>query len=317
MDKKEIILAQICNVYSEGFVAKKNGHLKNILRCCGLGEEYISNSEYLEPYWYKGTWENDNKEYNIFVGLDNIFSKLISDGRDDDIISLLKELGERIPQYVFDEDNKPLFKDNFEKLCNLYQLIGLDIKTSIEETIYNSACKIQVTAFVKEENRLGNSYCMEEWLEDKYPNVYDSYESALNSYSNGDLGASIESCRTTLTGLFSKFKGLPFQNGKWLLGLATVTGDFRGTVADDVSQMCTIKNSIENMNKKDISDFFGDNLCGSYKKTKAIYSIYSMLSDYGTHREEGTVEVPTAEDALMMIRMTTDILIWVYQKHGQ
>ena len=76
MDKKEIILAQICNVYSEGFVVKKNGHLKNILRCCGLGEEYISNSEYLEPYWYKGTWENDNKEYNIFIGLDNIFFKI-------------------------------------------------------------------------------------------------------------------------------------------------------------------------------------------------------------------------------------------------
>ena len=61
---------------------------------------------------------------------------------------------------------------------------------------------------------------------------------------------------------------------------------------------------------------FEENLEGSYKKTKAIYSIYSMLSDYGTHRLEGTVEVAKNEDALMMIRMTTDILVWIYQKHG-
>ena len=61
------------------------------------------------------------------------------------------------------------------------------------------------------------------------------------------------------------------------------------------------------MGKRDIADFFDENLEGSYKKTKAIYSIYSMLSDYGTHRLEGTVEVAKNEDALMMIRMTTDI----------
>lgn len=50
------------------------------------------------------------------------------------------------------------------------------------------------------------------------------------------------------------------------------------------------------MGKRDIADFFEENLEGSYKKTKAIYSIYSMLSDYGTHRLEGTVEVAKNED---------------------
>lgn len=184
-------------------------------------------------------------------------------------------------------------------------------------TEYYNTYKITVKAFVNDSVRFGNSFSMEEWLHNSYPNVYDSYQSALNAYSNGDLGASIESCRTTLTGLFSKFKGVPFQNGKWLLGLATLTGDFTGTAPSDISQMNEIKNEINNLGNKDISNFFGENLNGKYKKTKAIYSIYSMLSDYGTHREEGTVEIPTAEDALMMIRITTDILVWVYQKHGQ
>ena len=62
------------------------------------------------------------------------------------------------------------------------------------------------------------------------------------------------------------------------------------------------------MGKKQIADFFGENLEGSYKKTKAIYSIYSMLSNYGTHRLEGTVEEPTNEDTLMVIRKISDIM---------
>ncbi len=38
-----------------------------------------------------------------------------------------------------------------------------------------------------------------------------------------------------------------------------------------------------------------------------------MMSDYGTHREEGTVEIPSRADALMMFRMMQDIVLWVYQ----
>jgi hypothetical protein len=59
------------------------------------------------------------------------------------------------------------------------------------------------------------------------------------------------------------------------------------------------------------------NAIGSYKKTKAIYSIYSMMSDYGTHREEGAIESPFKADVLMMYRMTQDIVLWIYQTKEQ
>ena len=42
--------------------------------------------------------------------------------------------------------------------------------------------------------------------------------------------------------------------------------------------------------------------------------IYSMLSDYGTHRNEGTVEQPTLDDALFSLRLTDSILLWVYSR---
>lgn len=42
--------------------------------------------------------------------------------------------------------------------------------------------------------------------------------------------------------------------------------------------------------------------------------IYSMMSDYGTHRNESTTESPTIEDALFCLRLTDSILFWVYSK---
>ena len=42
--------------------------------------------------------------------------------------------------------------------------------------------------------------------------------------------------------------------------------------------------------------------------------IYSMMSDYGIHRNEATQENPTLEDALFSLRLIDSILFWVYSK---
>lgn len=42
--------------------------------------------------------------------------------------------------------------------------------------------------------------------------------------------------------------------------------------------------------------------------------IYSMMSDYGTHRNEATQENPTLEDALFSLHLIDSILFWVYSK---
>lgn len=42
--------------------------------------------------------------------------------------------------------------------------------------------------------------------------------------------------------------------------------------------------------------------------------IYSMMSDYGTHRNEATQENPTLEDALFSLRLMDSILFWVYSR---
>lgn len=63
-----------------------------------------------------------------------------------------------------------------------------------------------------------------------------------------------------------------------------------------------------------MADFFYENRVGKLTKTKAVYMIYSMMFDYGTHRNEATQEKPTLEYALFMLHLMDSILFWVYSK---
>lgn len=69
------------------------------------------------------------------------------------------------------------------------------------------------------------------------------------------------------------------------------------------------------LRKEDLADFFNENREGKLTKTKTIYMIYSMMSDYGTHRNESIIELPIVEDALFCLRLTDSILFWVYSKN--
>ena len=68
------------------------------------------------------------------------------------------------------------------------------------------------------------------------------------------------------------------------------------------------------LRKEDLAEFFYENKSGKLTKTKTIYMIYSMMSDYGTHRNESTQENPTMEDALFSLRLMDCILLWIYSK---
>lgn len=142
MERKEIILAKISDVLSRpGFLRKQNGELKARLKCCGLSDLYEKYSEYLEPYWYRtaygNKYENSNDEYNVFLGLDSIFSELYEKEQNEIIILLLKELTKafNIP-YIQEE-----LEDDFEELGKLYELLGLDVQIEFD--------KIKITTLKK------------------------------------------------------------------------------------------------------------------------------------------------------------------------
>lgn len=302
MDNKEIILSKIADIISRnGFFIKNNSQFKSRLKCVGLGEYFEKYADYLIPYYYNNGYahkfENSNEEYDVFLGLDNIFTDLYHDGKNGEIISLLKELTKSFNVSYITE----YLLDDFEELANLYELLGLSIKVDYDKIVVTSC-------MASNQQRINELFSVENWLKQNHKEVYDSYESAIDAYTQGHAGACIESCRTCLVSIFSKYKGTE-DFAKWMRGIYNTSGENETASVEDLTQALNSE-----LRKTDLADFFYENRAGKLTKTKTIYMIYSMMSDYGTHRNEATQENPTLEDALFSLRLMDSILFWVYSK---
>ncbi len=302
MDNKEIILSKIADIISRnGFFIKNNSQFKSRLKCVGLGEYFEKYANYLIPYYYNNGYaykfENPNEEYDVFLGLDNIFTDLYHDGKNGEIISLLKELTKSFNVSYITE----CLSDDFEELVNLYELLGLSIKIDYDKIVVTSC-------MASNQQRINELFSVENWLKQNHKEVYDSYESAIDAYTQGHAGACIESCRTCLVSIFSKYKGTE-DFAKWMRGIYNTSGENETASVEDLTQALNSE-----LRKTDLADFFYENRAGKLTKTKTIYMIYSMMSDYGTHRNEATQENPTLEDALFSLRLMDSILFWVYSK---
>ena len=302
MDNKEIILSKIAEILSrKGFFFKSNSEFKSRLKCVGLGEYFDKYADYLIPYYYNNGYahkfENSNEEYDVFLGLDSIFADLYRENKNGEIISLLKELTKSFNVPYISET----LHDDFEELANFYELLGLSIRIEVDRVIVT-------TCMASNEQRVVELFSVESWLKQNHKEVYDSYESAIDAYTQGHAGACIESCRTCLVSIFSKYKGTE-NFAKWMRVIYNTSGESTISTAQDLSQALNTE-----LRKEDLADFFYENRAGKLTKTKAIYMIYSMMSDYGTHRNEATQENTTLEDALFSLRLMDSILFWVYSK---
>lgn len=235
--------------------------------------------------------------YDVFLGLDNIFTDLYHEGKNGEIISLLKEL---IKSFNVEYITESLTAD-FEELANLYELLGLSISIDFDRVLVT-------TCMASDGQRVTELFSVENWLRQNPREVYDAYESAIDAYTQGHAGSCIESCRTCLVSIFSKYKGTE-DFAKWMRGIYNTSGENAISTVQDLSQTLNT-----DLRKEDLADFFYENRAGKLTKTKAIYMIYSMMSDYGTHRNEATQENPTLEDALFSLRLMDSILFWIYSK---
>lgn len=303
MNDKEIILSKISEIISRpGFLIEKNSEFKARLKCTGLNDYYEKYIDYLIPYFYKQGYaqkfKNPNEEYDVFLGLDGIFSDLYKDDRHEDIINLLKEITKSFNVWYVSEDGS----EDFEELARLYEILGLSI-------ILESG-KVKVSACMRSDfTRVNEIFSVESWIKNNHIEVHDAYESAIDAYTQGHSGACIESCRTCIVSIFSKYKGTE-NFAKWMRGVFNTSGDCKTASVKDLD--AALKSDLK---KEDLADFFNENKDGKLTKTKTVYMIYSMMSDYGTHRNENTIESPTNEDALFCLRLTDSILFWVYSKN--
>ena len=302
MDNREIILAKISEILSRpGFIKRNNSEFKSRLKCAGLGEYFDKYVEYLIPYYYTHgniqVFENPNMEYNVFIGLDNIFTDLYQENKNNEIILLLKELTKSFNiDYILES-----LQDDFSELANLYELLGLSIHIKLDKVIVSTCMENNL-------QRVVDAFSVENWLMETHKEVYDAYESAIDAYTFGHAGACIESCRTCLVSIFSKYRGTE-SFAKWMRGVYNTSGDNLNSTTQELNQALNTE-----LRKEDLAEFFYENKSGKLTKTKTIYMIYSMMSDYGTHRNESTQENPTMEDALFSLRLMDSILLWIYSK---
>lgn len=300
---KEVILSRIADVLGrDGFILKNNGEFQARYKCVELGEYYKKVSEYLTPYYYNQwngrKYPNDNAEYNVFLGLDSTFEELYKENKNEEIISFLKELTKSFNIYWILEH----LQSDFDELVNLYKLFGLNIEIDNE--------RIKVSTLMGTNNdRISEIFSVESWLFNNHPEVYEAYDSAISNYIDGHPGTCIEACRTTIVSIFSKYRGTE-KFAKWLRGIFNLSGDSTDSTVEELTS--AIGSSLK---KDELAEFFHENKYGKLTKTKTIYMIYSMMSDYGTHRNEATKEVPTMSDALFMLRLTDSILFWVYSNN--
>lgn len=305
MDNKEIILSKIAEIMGRNrFLKVSNDGLKARLKCVGLGEYFDKYSHYLIPYYFnsgeKYVFRNENEQYNVFLGLDSIFTDLYHEGRLEDITRLLNELTKSFNVSQISEE----MTEDFEELASLYELLGLKIQIESERVTVEVCLAGDV-------GRVNDLFSVESWLRNNHQEVYDAYKSAIDAYTQGHAGACIESCRTCLVSIFSKYKGTD-GFAKWIRGIYNVSGEDAEVSLEDFS-----KEMSSSFTQKDLTDFFYENQAGKLTKTKTVYMIYSMLSDYGTHRNEGTVEEPTLADALFSLRLTESILFWVHSQRPE
>lgn len=190
--------------------------------------------------------------------------------------------------------------EEYKKLANRYELLGLSISTE-NSRVLAAAC------MASNEQRISDLFSVENWLKQEHSEVYDAYKSAIDAYAQGHAGACIESCRTCLVSIFFKYKETE-GFARWMRGVYNISGDGSISTLEELSHMCA------DLHKDDLADFFYENRAGKLTKTKTIYMIYSMMSDYGTHRNESAQEKPAPEDALFSLRLTDSILLWVYSK---
>lgn len=195
MNDKEIILSKIAEVVSRPvFFIKNNSEFKARLKCLGLNDLYEKYIDYLVPYFYNQGYvhkfEINNEEYDVFLGLDSIFSDLYKENRHEDIINLLKEITKSFNvRYISEECD-----EDFEELAKLYEILGLSITIEFD--------KVKVSACMESDfARVSEMFSVESWIKSNHKEVYDAY-------TQGHSGACIESCRTSIVSIFSKHKGL-------------------------------------------------------------------------------------------------------------
>jgi hypothetical protein len=334
----EIALSKIATILDKKDIVRTNNNStwERILSNSGQSELYDRFRSSLNPYTYNGQYQNENYEFEEFYSaIKSILKIVYSNGEstaeftllissiveeikldnlfEGDLEDLLPRsyrsysLNEFFKEKTYDEcmefirDNS---RSNFKVLVNNLNILNMDIT-------YSDG-KLKLTPFTQQSLHVTrNPSLLADWLIEDYPAVGNMYKEAIENYINGEAVSCISNCRNIITGIFSHYKN--DGNRAWTKGLQNLSTD------TNIENINAPNNIIQDSANKGIS-FESDNVF-KYPRFKLIYHLYSLTSDLGSHSTEAPKidgqlfpESTTLNDALLCLRMTEDVLIWVKER---
>lgn len=333
---REIAISQIASVLSETkIIFPKSDIWRKIFNNAGQSEFYIENEFQLKCIVIPGTWDQDY-EHNprCYAALNKIFLTLVEDF--DMFTKLINSISYETSKFFIFTGNKSISTDkiiqnlernnfnenntllneygskDFKRLRNNLNILGLDFSFDRKEKVDLIILPFEFS------NKTGDKSILTEWLETNYPNILISYEKAIAAYGIPDYEATLTHCRSVLTGIFSYSKG---NSSKWLMGLQSACEKDRNLINIDKPNNIS---SLKFIKRKDVTnaeyELLDRDKKYNYPRFRTILQLYSFLSDLGPHITEAPLvkgipdtEIIYMSDALMGLRMTEDVLIWLYQ----
>lgn len=316
-----------------------NSLWERILSVAGQSELFVRYKNSLTPYSYNYSngrnYENSNPQFSqYFSAVNEILKNVYNSGKGIDEFTLLinevineinisnilleeflssinrdyfggyeDKLLKKLSKMSVEEADSFILKnakEDFKELKRNLQVLNLDI-------VYENnrlRLKISTNQGAKELER--NVSNLLRWLEDVHPNVANIYIEAIENYTVGNAISCISNCRNIILGICEGSKN---DETKWLKGLQNLSTD---TYIKNVQVPSQIANDSANK-------VLGLNNVGfKFPRFKTVYQLYSLASDLGPHISEGPMiegkvytENSTLADALWILRMTEDFLIWV------
>ncbi len=339
---KDIAISKVADILtSSNLLMLEVDIWKKIFNNAGLSEYFqLRKPQFtvrVESYGFNQSdahYYNNDKCYNALY---ETFMELVLEGTKEEFFSLMNSIVSRLFIYrVFKEDieydlkreyprgkcnfledylknlnveekNRMLMKypsKDFKHLCTNVNILGLDICFDIE-----GLCLMPFTGSLRESS-FDNSVILQ-WLSEGYSNIAESYVDAMKACSTGDEVGCIAHCRNVITGIFTYKKD---AQRKWLDGLHKVCCKDKNILNVPINKIHELK---YNANAEDANSRY------QYPRYNLVYKLYSYTCALGAHKNEGNIneagvefEDTTLEDAFLALRMTEDLLIWLYQTNA-
>lgn len=339
---EDISLSRIATIISNGIIIRTSNNTKwdRVLSNAGQSDLFKQYEYALTPdsfrYHNGQEYKNDNPRFSeLYSAIKAILIKVYDHGQNPEaftklIGSIVEEIdimdvfNEESQDYLgrktrYDNPLEYLFRGHTDDEC--LELIKKDARKEYHDLVYNlhtlnldigySDYQLVLKPFTQqgavELDR--NPSLLMGWLENEFPAVALSYKEALENYIKGNPVSCISTCRNIIVGIFEDSKD---DETKWLKGLQKLSTD---TYIENVNMPGHIVDG--SANKK-----LGiENVKFKFSRFLTIYQLYSLSSDLGPHVNEGPMidsvtyrETATMNDALWILRMTEDLLIWIKER---